>query len=410
MTGAALYKATIAYERALAQKRATLQRQLDSLPEAKTWLPKFFRVEKAISKYWPLHWPLVEAQLTVCTSLLLENVTQSTALFAIGPSGSGKSTTLKMFRVPERAQLIHAQMKTTPLVDEQDDFSIPAFLSHYSELERGELEAGALAFTLKHRVMLTSELGPIFRGNREALEHRFTKLAQILDGEGIRSSSGVHGTLGQKGDFTFVWLGGTTPFRMETWKTMASLGTRLLFFTTNIRADTCPEELFAVAQAECQEAIADFLTEMFSQVKKRSVKWPDVAPVRMKIRQLAELCAIGQAQEGGPEDDPFKPSPGHFRQRLMQLACAHAILLGRKALSEEDLPMLRHITMSSMPSSRGPILLLLMQGASTAVELSGLSGLSEAFVRKVLDRLGRAGVLRKKIALPADRWEIVWDR
>ena len=423
MTNAQVYRATVEhertlakkrtdeYERKLAKKRQELEQQLKALPQARTWVPQLLKVQKTISKYWPLHWPLVEAQITMCATLLLENVTQSMALFTIGPSGSGKSTTLKMFRVPERVQLVYAQAGVRPPIDEQDDFTMAAFLSHYSEAEGSVLEAGALAFVLQHRVMLTSELGPLFRGNREVLQQRFTKLAQILDGEGIRSSSGVHGTLGKKGDFTFVWLGGTTPFRGETWRTMASLGTRLLFFATDEHADECPEELFAQAQIECQEAVSALIEEMFAQTKKRSVPWPEVEPMRKQIRELAKLCAAGQSYGGsGTDEDPNRPSPGHFRQRLMQLACAHAWMHGRDVLTEEDLPMLRHITSSSMPASRGPVLLLMSQGAQTVSEICALSGLQEDLVRKTLARLAGTGGVQKKAGLPTDRWEIRWDR
>jgi hypothetical protein len=355
-------------------------------------------VRSTVTRWWPTHWTLVEAQLSACATLMMRDVGQSLALFAIGPSGVGKSTALKMFGVAEREALISAEAGLPPLVEQLDNFTLASFLSHYSEEKSEDLEKQALFRWLKHRILLTPELALMFRGKRESLEMMFSKLALVLDGEGIRTASGTHGVLGEKGDFTFVWLAGTTPFRMESWRTMAQLGTRLLFYrVSDDAADVLNKDYFR-AREECNVVVSEFLSTLLD--RRRSLPWPDMnGEIRVKMQRLSDLLADGQAQRSDiGEDEPIRPSPNHFRMRIEQIVCGRALLHGRSEVTEEDLPLARHIVRSSMPGSRGPVLLTIFdEGTCSASQLVAATGLSHAYVLKTLKALRDVEVISETL-------------
>src|SRR5207249_3416695 len=102
--------------------------------------------------------------------------------------------------------------------------------------------------------------------------------------------------------------------------------------------------------------------------------------------QLCELTADGHvirsniATEGEP---PQRPSPNHFRSRLLALAAGRAVLHGRKVVDASDLDMIRHIVLSSMPGERGPVLLALhdANGISDVAGICKATKLSEKLVR-----------------------------
>jgi hypothetical protein len=379
------------------------------------WSAQLCRMRETVQAYWPLHWPFVEALASAVATLGMRGVGQSLALFGVGPSGTGKSTGLYFFGVPEGEELALRLAGAEPLVEQLDRFTIPSFLSHYTDEKGSVLEDRALAKQLKHRVLLTPELAPTFRGKRESLEIMFGNLALVLDGEGLRTHSGAHGALGTKGDFSFVWLGGTTPFRIESWKTMAQLGTRLLFYRVARDADTCPRESYYEARNACRDVTNELLAAFFGAVEKRSRAWPRITPrIDEEIRRLADLTAKGQAQTDGlgSENEAVRPASAHFNMRLALLACGRALLHGREEVTADDLPLIRHVAASSMPSSRGPVLMAMYEGARTVPEILQRVDVGLDAVRRTLQGLRRVEVVRPvdvddtNVGRPANVWEL----
>jgi hypothetical protein len=365
-------------------------------------------VRAKVCEYWPAHWLLVEAQLAACATLRLKNVGQSLALFAIGRSGSGKSTCLYMFGVPEREMLVLGLAKMRPLVEELDNFTLASFLSHFEGKERAALEEQALYRRLRHRVLLTSDLARFLRGNVTRLTDMFGLLIRVLDGEGLRTDSGVHGSLGAKGEYSFVWLAGTTPFRQETWRTMAQLGPRLLFFWVRDSADTVPDHKYAQARGECRDLIFPLLQSWMGS--QRQLPWPTATPEMTKeLRRLSALAAAGQTLRCNTEEEEIlRPSSGHFRMRLTVLASGRAALYGRSTLDASDLPMIRHIVQSSMYAFRGPVLVALHEGIRTVSDIREYAAIAfgrvadESTIRKTLDALQSMRIVR----WTGGRWEL----
>src|SRR3712207_3933042 len=101
-----------------------------------------------------------------------------------------------------------------------------SFVSHAANVSRGELEAVDLLPRIKHKVLITPELAPIFRGKDDELAQRFSIMTRVLDGQGLQTDSGTHGRRGHRGDYLFAWLGCTTPLEDKVWRVIAQLGGR----------------------------------------------------------------------------------------------------------------------------------------------------------------------------------------
>src|SRR5207253_2877290 len=146
----------------------------------------------------------------------------------------------------------------------------------HAESSKEDLEQQAMFRLIKHNVLITPELGRIFRGRTAGvLEERFSELAGWLDGEGISQLLGVHGRQGATGDYTCVWFGGTTPFNIQVWRTMERLGQRLLFFPAlEITAeDEVAGEDLDTATEEIAIALKAYLDVLFSRNPRSVAGW-----------------------------------------------------------------------------------------------------------------------------------------
>lgn len=355
----------------------------------------FEHCRRTVSKHWPQYWPFCEAILSAAATLRLKNVPAAIALFGVGDSGVGKNTVFKMFGW----DLPH-------LIIWRDKFSLAALQSHHAD-ETGKILSERALFRLaKHKLMVTPELGVLFRGRTYILEERFGELAQWLDGEGRITDSGTHGALGEKGDFTFVWTAGTTPFYLNTWETMAALGTRILFFEV-LKGPYMPEDAFASALAECREAVNTFLNVLITEGTSceakecgvRASEWPVMDDtIAQTIHNYAVLLALGHGIRrnlGASDADIHFPSPNHFRSRLGILLRGEALVRGRMVVLSEDLPMAKWITQSSMPGRRGPVLLALLNGEQGVDDIVTATGLSPDTVRGNLKALVATGVVEE---------------
>lgn len=352
----------------------------------------FEHVRRTVPKYWPQYWPFCEALLSAAATLRLENVPAAIALFGVGDSGVGKNTVFKMFG-----------WELTHLVLWRDKFSLASLQSHSADESSKKLSERALFRLAKHKLMVTPELGVLFRGRPHILEERFGELAQWLDGEGRISDSGTHGALGEKGDFTFVWGAGTTPFYLDTWRTMAALGTRLLFFEVS-RGVYVPDDVFSVALAECREAVNTFLNVLIPAGSVRQAEWPLMDDAASEtVQEYAALLALGhgiKSNLGGDREVHF-PSPNHFRSRLGILVRGRALVHGRTIVLAEDLKMARWITQSSMPGKRGPVLLSLLDGLCEIDVIAQATGLSVNTVGSTLKSLVDTEVVEELSAAAA---------
>jgi hypothetical protein len=369
--------------------------------------------ERTVGKYFPQHWRAVETLLAATATLLLGNVIPALALFVTGRSGSGKSTIIDMFsQVPltgDKAQdelirllAMEAGAAQDSWIIARDRFTASSILSMYSDprTKKKELEDRALFRAVKHKVLVTSELSRAFRaGTDHERVTLFSIIQQWLDGRGVCIDSGTHGTLGEKGDFSFVWVGGTTPFPLDTWKSMSALGPRLLFY----RSRSIPLEERRVADGddygsaleECRQAVQRVLF-ILAKRRRRSMPWPKPSASQREV--LYRYATLAVRAQTFPKIEP--PDANHLHIRLSLLLAGRALLQGRSTLDESDMLLARHLARSTTPQRRGSILFALsdaVQAGESSVgttELQQRTNLPHFWLLNILQEMKTSGIVQ----------------
>jgi hypothetical protein len=301
------------------------------------------------------HVPLLTAQLGAAASLLFKGIGHSIALFTMAESGTGKSEEMKAWTgSPAHPQVVRA-----------DKFTLAGLNPSGFRDEKGtNMEKSALYLAIKHKVMVTPELGRIFRGRtRGVLEERFADIAGFLDAEGIKSWTGTHGQQGEEGDYSAIWLGNTTPWKIELWETAGIVGLRCLMFPLGRlpKEDQLPGNECDAAVEAIRSATRDVLDLLFSQHDPRTVEWTPPPPaMEREIDRLTELLGAAHMVPGREDDAPSRPDAMHLNSRLKEVLAGVAWVTGRQEPDESDLhKIVRPIVSRSAPQARGRVLLAL---------------------------------------------------
>jgi len=372
--------------------------------ESKEWLSRLGRVQEVVCRHWPRHWPNFDACLSAYSSLLLNKITQGLGLVLIGESGAGKGTILDPF---QNVRMTVWRSRFTPAS------ILSGFADHTT---KDQVEARALFKMVKHKVLVSGDLGPIMSGNRETLNALYNIIPPWMDGAGFIFDTGTHGAIGAMGDYTFVMIGGKTPFYKETWKAMATAGPRFLFLRV---ARLSQNELvssahYADAKAEVRDAVEGFLNWVFDRFAPRSIPWPEMPPaVERRIARYSELIALGQTLTG-EQGDVLQVTPNHLTMRMAILVSAHALLWQRSVVGLEDLKLARRFVAGSAPGERGRILLALDSGLHEVSQIMAKTGLQYSVLYNTLIDLERVRVVRRSVpepgplrsvGRPAEHWE-----
>jgi hypothetical protein len=144
------------------------------------------KVRAVIKEHFPGLWPAVEAGLAACATLLLADNANPTALIYVGAAGSGKTTVASLFADHDRSY-------------RSDNFTPASFVSQAANRSGKDLAKVDLLPRIKHKVLVTPELAPMFRGKQDELATRFAIVTRVLDGQGLLTDSGTHGQRGYRG-------------------------------------------------------------------------------------------------------------------------------------------------------------------------------------------------------------------
>ena len=243
----------------------------------------------------------------------------------------------------------------------------------------------------------------------------------MLDGHGLQTDSGTHGRRGYRGDYLFAWIGCTTPFDGKVWRVMAQLGSRLFFLVMDQEMEVTVEDLMNSVDdvpykdrlVLVQKVLHPYLTDVFSRFGGvRGVEWDskaDPRPVREWLARLATVLAAMRSEpvrEGEPERGRYDYTPAKKEQPLRahavlrNLARGHALAHGRQHLTEEDIPLIARVAVSSMPTEAGRIFRALVESGNkslTVKDVQAALGVGHAETgRGIMRDLDRRGVMEFK--------------
>jgi len=311
---------------------------------------------EVIRKNFPDLWSYAEACASTVAILLIKDALPF-ALVLQGVPGCGKSTTLSFFD-----DFIQSHRT--------DKFTPASFVSHAPQKSEKELEKVDLLPKLKHKVLITSDLNPLFGLIPERLKENLSTLTRVLDGRGLTTESGIHGTRGYSGDYMFTWIAATTPIPYAVWDLFGNLGARMYFYEVGTERKTVDEHLAEMKKStyrqrvkECNKATLQFLKNVW---QTEEVNWnpkEDPEEILRRIIQLAQLLVrlrgkvnVAVKEEYGGEKTYYStPTIEHADRAitaLYNLARGHAIIQGRKQLTIKDLPIAIEVTLSSAPYDR----------------------------------------------------------
>jgi hypothetical protein len=376
-----------------------------------------------VEENFPGLWPAVDLGLATAATLLLADNVDPVAVIYVGGPSSSKTTVADMFA--DSAITVKDGDESHPLVYLSDNFTPAAFVSHAANVPRDKLDKVDLLPRIKHKLLVTPELAPIFRGKEAELANRFAILTRVLDGDGLQTDSGTHGQRGHRGDYLFAWLGCTTPFDALVWRVMAQLGSRLFFLVMDSDVEITVEDLVASEGAVPYKArlggvravLHPFLSALFEKSGGvRGVTWDasaDSREVQVWIARLAAVLAKMRSEpvrEGDPERGRVEYSPAKREQPrrayavLRNLARGHALVHGRRRATDDDLPLLAQVVVSSMPSECGLVFAALVKRGGdplTSTEVKDILHVRHPeTARKVMEDLGRRGVVQYEKGKP----------
>lgn len=365
-------------------------------------------LRKIIEAHFSTLWAPTEAVLSCICALLPSDVVNPPSLILVGPSSSSKTTVLEMLA------------GVSDLCYRSDRFTPRAFVSHAANVKKDDLAKIDLLPRIKHKVLVTPELAPIFRGNEETLTDTCAILTAVLDGHGFTADSGVQGRRGYVGDeWLFAWVGATTPLSSHIWRVMAQLGSRL-FFVAMAEAEVSDEELDDAIVGEhsyrqrldaCKAGGAAFLPKRLNDFggvrgcdwNRRADPADVIEAIRRSARLVARLRGVVSVWKEREQDGDFSYSPPNIEHPhralavLYNLAQGHALLHGRTQLTGDDLPLVVQVALSSAPTERSRLLRALIdrQGTVTtreAAEALAVSRPTAAKAMKAMELLGLASL------------------
>jgi len=365
-------------------------------PKQKTSMHQWREI---IEGYFPECLSAAEVGISVFTQLLIKDVRNPFGLVFVDVPSAGKTITLNFFS------------SLRELAYMTDHFSPASFVSHASNKKKEDLAKIDLLPRIRHKALIVRDLAPIFAERQENLLKSLGILTRVFDGEGYESDSGVHGSRGYFGDYTFMFMAASTPILPRVWKFMGNLGSRLFFLNLNTSdksedelADLLIQKDFKKKENACRDATRELVLTLW-QNNKDGIEWNkkgDPEEIRLVISRCATLLAhlrgtVNVWSEGADSDEHHHTNvviekPMRINQLLYNLARGHALACGRTQINEEDMWPVIDVTFNSAQYNRIRLLNVLLEYSGTittglvesAIGCSNPTALKEIEVLKVL--------------------------
>jgi len=361
-----------------------------------------------------------ELCLSVCTQILITNITNPFSLVLVDDPASGKTIILNFFS--EIEDLTYASDKFTPA----------SFVSNSANVKKEELEDIDLLPRLRYKTFIIRDLATLFSKKEDDLTELLGILTRVLDGEGLNTDTGVHGSRQYVGEYLFMLLAASTPIKPKVWNIMGSLGARLFFL--NLNTDNKSEEellsqlgnnTYKDKEKKCRNATKNFLLGMWKQYPN-GIEWnndgdPDeVKKIIIKCGMLlANLRGVvttwKERDENGHNETAFAPpvieKPDRVDQLLYNLCKGHALSAGREQINRDDLRFIVDLSIDSCPDVRSRILRLLIENdglVNTGMIEQGLN-VSNYLAIKEMEKMEILGVCDVKKIYGDGQGRKSWD-
>ena len=370
-----------------------------------------------------------EVGLSTIAQLLIKDITNPFALVLVDVPSSGKTITINFFDGLEG--LTYASDKFTPA----------SFVSNAVNVKREKLEEIDLLPRLRYKMFLVRDLATIFSKREDDLQESLGILTRVLDGEGFKTDSGIHGERAYIGEYLFMMLAASTPISSRVWRIMGSLGSRLFFLNMSSRnksEDELANQLVTTAVKDkervCRIATKYFLLNLW-HLHKDGIEWnrqEDPRDCLLVITRCAKLLAnlrgvVGLFKERRLDNDeiefdyqpPTIEKPDRIAQLFYNLCRGHAVVTGRTQIEKDDLRLIIELAIDSAPPTRAKLLGLLIDNEgelkTTEVEellqcskttaLKEMETLKALHVCDIKESVGMVGQPEKIITLKNDfRW------
>jgi len=299
-----------------------------------------------------------EIGLSVIGQLLIDDIKNPFALVYVDVPSSGKTIILNLFAACKNIAV------TT------DDFTPASFVSHAANRKKETLEKNDLLPKIKDKALIIRDLAPIFAKRDEDVQAMLGILIRVLDGEGLETTSGVHGKRGYRGDYLFMLLAASTHIRPRIWKAMGNLGSRLFFLNVGCKEKDESSLVNQLAipcrtkEIKVRNATNSFIKTLWNKCSNK-VEWnisKDSDEIKKIVARFAKILAGLRSSINVWEDDfhdkkynyaqPIKEMPDRLTQLLYNLVRGHALICNRTNINEEDLKVVARVALDSAPPNR----------------------------------------------------------
>jgi len=314
-----------------------------------------------------------EVGLAIIAQLLINDVTNPFALVLVDVPSSGKTITINFFS--EIEGLTYATDKFTPA----------SFVSSAANVAKDKLKDIDLLPRIRYKLFLIRDLSTLFSKRDDDLSECLGLLTRVLDGEGLNTDSGIHGQRQYVGEYLFMILAASTPIPPRVMKMMGSLGSRLFFLNINSRdksekelADQLTSTAYKQKELVCRTATKSFLQTLWSQ-NQLGINW-DKSQDNMECNLIIARCAMllarlrgvvqvwkDQSLDGSDfgHNMPVKEKADRISQQFYNLCRSHAVVCGRRQVTEEDLRLIIELAIDSAPTMRAKLLRKLIEFKGT---------------------------------------------
>ncbi len=355
-----------------------------------------------VEKNFPGKFWILEICLATRTILEIKGITLPLMIVILGPPSSGKSTVLIL-------------VELLPMAYSLDSFTPRAFQSHYASKRKEDLRKDDLLEKIKDKIFLTPDLAPLFSARDEDIVANIGILTRLLDGKGLKTSSGVHGER-SSGPAFFVWIGAAVEVSKNIWNLISRLGPKMFFLRVHldltyeeeqqkIMQNMLSEEEYESKIEEVKEKLLDYWDAVtsFPLQEDRKIVWDkskESSDVMLKIVEHAQILArlrgfvptektegTGGSNYGFLE--PIIEDPERAARYLYNLARGYALCQGRNYIIDDDLSIIRPIVMSSAAKERIELLKLLIKnsGEVTVTQLMDARGVTRSTAHKTMKLL-----------------------